>query len=101
MRSSNAPGWRLVGFEEALDRSAETENPSTDLRSLVTEWVLSRFDNPHQGVRREPGSPEGLWFGKVPGSDHGAGAAVACAYWIDEAEKVVRCDNIASLNKPF
>jgi hypothetical protein len=37
--------WALERFEECLDRWIEVENPSDDLRIIVTEWVLSRFDD--------------------------------------------------------
>ncbi len=45
------------------------DGPDIELRLVVTEWVLSRFDDPYQGVRHEPGFPN-LWFGRVPNSLH-------------------------------
>lgn len=35
------------------------------LRLVVSEWVLSWFDDPCQGVRREP-SPRNPWIGRAP-----------------------------------
>ncbi len=86
--------WRLENFEGSLDRWIDLEKPDDDLRYLVTEWLLSRLDDPYQGVSRAPDS--NLWFGQVPGSEHGPDA-VACSYWIREQDKVVRCDSIATL----
>jgi hypothetical protein len=96
----SAPRWKLDKFGERLDSWIERENPSPDLRYIVTEWVFSRYDDPYQGVRREAGFAN-LWFGTVPRSDHGEGAVVVCSYWIEEHSKTVRCDIIASLNRPI
>jgi hypothetical protein len=81
--SSGAPAWRLEGFSECLDEWADRDDPVVDLRAVVTAWVLTRFDDPYQGVRREPPF-ETLWFGAMPGSGDGQGHAVACSYWIQE-----------------
>jgi hypothetical protein len=97
---SGASAWRLEGFGECLDEWAARDLPSGDLRVVVTAWVITRFDDPYQGVRREPGF-ENLWFGPVPGSGDGQGNAVACSYWIEEAARTVRCDSIATLSQPI
>jgi len=91
--------WTLENFVDALDRWIDRESPPQDLRNFVTAWVFSRYDDPYQGVRREPGFAN-LWFGQVPGSQHGNGQVVACSYWIMELERVVRCDSFATLNLP-
>ena len=91
--------WELVDFLRRLDRWAELEQPDDELRRLVTAWILTRFDEPYQGVRREPGF-DNLWFGRVPGSEVG-GTVVTCAYWIEEDRKVVRCDSFATLSLPL
>jgi hypothetical protein len=95
-----AKAWTLVGFLERLDAWADLESPEDDLRLLVTAWILTRYDNPYQGVRREPSFPN-LWFGAVPNSYHGDGNVVACAYWVEESSRVVRCDSFASLRLPL
>ena len=91
--------WTLEDFEVRLDQWIELENPSYDLRIVVTAWVLSRFDDPYAGVRREPDF-DNLWFGPVPGSVH-RGHVVVCSYWIHEAQRTVRCDSVATLNLPI
>lgn len=91
--------WKLEGFIEALDRWIERENPHDDLRLAVTSWVLSRADDPYQGVKRERGY-DNLWYGVVPKSLHGDNMIVLCSYWVYESRHAVRCDQIATLNYP-
>jgi hypothetical protein len=98
--ASGASTWRLEGFGECLDEWAEREQPVVDLRAVVTAWVIARFDDPYQGVRREPGF-ETLWFGAVPNSGDGRGNAVACSYWIEETTRTVRCNSITTLSQPI
>jgi hypothetical protein len=93
------PFWRLEDFGERLDYWAATQDASPELRRLVATWILTRFDDPYQGVRREPGFPN-LWFGQVPGSLHGD-HAVFCTYRIFELDRSVRCDNFATLSLPI
>lgn len=92
--------WQLQGFEDALDRWIAIENPSIDLRFVVTEWVVGRADDPYAGVRRRTEVAPNYWFGTVPGSREGD-RVVVCAYWIDEETRSVRCDNIATLGLPI
>jgi hypothetical protein len=92
--------WRLIGFEEALDRWIATEHPSTDLRFVVTEWIIGRGDDAYVGVRRRVDVGGNYWFGIVPGSREGERVAV-CGYWIDEENRSVRCDAIATLDGPI
>jgi len=92
--------WQLEGFLERLDAWANQEQPDDDLRLQVTEWILSRFGDPYQGVQREPGF-DNLWFGIVPGSLHDADQVVVCSYWIMERDHVVRCDSFATLGLPI
>ena len=98
MDSSSNP-WRLDKFESGLDAWISLESPDDDIRLLVTAWVLTRFDDPYQGVRREPGFPN-LWFGAIPSSVQ-AGQIVVCSYWIYDRERRVRCNNFATLNLPL
>jgi hypothetical protein len=94
------PPWQLRAFLERLDDWAQREYPSDELRRLVTAWILSRYDDPYQGVRREPGF-DNLWFGKIPGSHRsGDGTVVTCSYFINEATHTVQCDNFGTLNLP-
>ena len=91
--------WTLENFAEALDRWIDEEHPSEALRIHVTTWIFTRFEDPYQGVRREPGFPN-LWFGAIPGSTHEEDHVVACAYWIREGDRTVRCDSFATLGWP-
>ena len=91
--------WTLENFIEALDIWTESENPSDDLRIVVTAWVMSRADDPYQGVRREA-SFDNYWYGTVPRSLHDDDKVVLCSYWIIESEHVVRCDLINTLSYP-
>lgn len=90
----------MEGFGEQIDRWDALESPADDLRSLVTEWVLSRYDDPYQGVTREQGFAN-LWFGRVPRSQDGTGCVVVCSYWIEESTRTVRCDSFATLSLPL
>lgn len=92
--------WKQEKFVEKLEIWVATEHPPADLRILVASWVFTRYDDPYADLRPEPGLP-GMWFGKIPGTDNGLGQAVACACWIDDHARTVRCDSIASLNTPI
>lgn len=98
MRGS-APSWQLAGFLERLDDWVAREAPPEDVRLIVTAWILSRLDDPYQGVRRAAGFPN-LWYGVVPKSDYGSDLVVVCSYWIEESKRAVRCDDFASLTRP-
>ncbi len=93
------PGWTLVGFLECFDEWTARESPSDDLRIIVISWVMTRYDDPYQGVRRESDYPN-LWFGVVPWSGHHGGSVVVCAYWIEAATRTVRCDSFATFRVP-
>lgn len=74
MRDEDA-GWSLAGFLDRLDAWAEQEKASGDLTLLVTDRVMSRYDDPYSGVRRERGF-DNLWFGPVPGTEDERGRVV-------------------------
>ena len=99
MPAEHHPQWRLEGFVERLDQWITLDVPDDNLRLTVTAWVMTRFDRPYQGVRREAGF-DNLWFGVVPGSQLPPGQVVVCSYWIEETTHTVRCDSIASLTRP-
>lgn len=99
MPNGTAP-WTLEGFLELLDTWIQIESPPDDLRLLVTAWIMTRYDDPYQGVHREP-SFENLWYGPVPRSANGKGAVVVCSYWIIESTRTVRCNSFATLNLPI
>ncbi|MEJ7794592.1 MAG: hypothetical protein WKF50_03505 [Nocardioides sp.] len=62
-------------------------------------WILSRIETPFEGARREPGFSN-LWYAVVPGSIHAPTSVVVCSYWVDVNERVLRCDQIATLGYP-
>jgi hypothetical protein len=97
---SASGAWHLEGFLEHLDAWTERESPPDDLLLIVTAWIMTRFDDPYKGVRREHGFPN-LWFGPVPNSEDGTGAVVVCSYWIEEASHTVWCNSFATLNLPL
>ena len=86
--------WHLADFEAKLDAWIDLEHPDEDVRFIVTEWILTRFSDPYQGVRREPGFPN-LWFGAVPETVR-AGSVVVCSYWLMESERRLRCNGFAT-----
>lgn len=97
--SPNRP-WQILGTEDCLNRWQDREKPSTDLSFLVAEWLVSKMDDPYQGMRRIPEFPN-MWFGKVSRSDHRPDSVVVCTYEIDEAAHTVHLRSIATLSKPI
>lgn len=97
---SGARRWTLEGFLDWLDAWAELESPKDDLRLTVTAWIMTRYDDPYQGVRRENGFAN-LWFGAIPNTSDGSGSVVTCSYWIEESSRTVRCDNFGTLSLPL
>jgi hypothetical protein len=81
-----------------MDDWKEREKPTIDLAFVVAEWVLSRFDDPYRGMRRERGF-DNLWYGVVPGTEF-QGSAVVCSYFVDELNRQVCCDSFATLSLP-
>lgn len=90
--------WRLIGFEERLDEWAELEGSADWLLMLVLNWLLSRIDDPYDGLRRQPDF-DNLWFGVVPGSFNDD-MVVVCSLWVFEGTHTLRCDRIATLSWP-
>ncbi|MFY1689410.1 hypothetical protein [Plantactinospora sp. WMMB782] len=94
--------WQLVDFEARFDAWADRDNPSTELRIVVAEWILTRMEDPYEGARREPGFPD-LWSVRIRGTAVGRPGAftmVLCSFWIKETEHGVVCDNFATLGYP-
>ncbi|MGH3648238.1 MAG: hypothetical protein ACRDTM_13820 [Micromonosporaceae bacterium] len=98
--ADGATRWQLENFLERLDSWVARDAPSDDLRLIVTAWILTRYDDPYQGVRRESAFPN-LWFGVVPNTADGLGTVVVCSYWIEEARRTVSCDNFGRLSLPL
>jgi hypothetical protein len=74
------------------------ESPEVELRMAVRDWLLSRLDDPYQGVRLEPGF-ENFWSCVIAGTRRGW-TAVVCSYFIFEATGTVRCNGLATLSWP-
>lgn len=70
-----------MGFSDRLDEWTDLEAPDDWQRVLVGNWVLSRIEDPYDGLSRQSGF-DNLWFGVVPGSLNADGLAVACSLWI-------------------
>jgi hypothetical protein len=51
--------WRLENFIERLDAWIAVENPSEYVRIIVTEWVVTRFDNPYNADFHITSWPQG------------------------------------------
>lgn len=92
--------WVLEGFLDRLDAWISLESPDQDIILVVSAWILTRYDDPYQGMRREPGFPN-LWYGKVPLTTDRSGRAVVCAYFVEERRRALRCDSFATLNLPL
>ena len=88
-------GWKFVRFLEVLDRWGTIETPSVDLRIIVADWTTEQMVNPYRGMRREPGF-DNLWFGPIPGTRAGW-SVVTCSYFVFERERIVRCNDICTL----
>lgn len=91
--------WKLIRFEESIDRWIERESPSDDLRVIVLDWALGQSEDPYRGMRREEGHPN-LWFGPIRNSQVGW-RSVTCSYWIHESTRLVRCNDICTLDLPL
>ena len=91
--------WTLDLFEVKLDEWIALEDPRDAVRLETTAWILTRVDDPYDGVHQESGF-DNLWYGTVPGTWHGEGNVVICAYWIFERDHVVRCDRFGTLSWP-
>ena len=92
--------WFLENFLERLDQWVDLGGPPERVGRAATAWIMTRLDDPYFGVRREPGF-DNLWFGPIPGTQHGNNLVAACSYWIFERESRLRCDGFASLTLPF
>lgn len=94
----NSALWRLYNFEYHLDIWISLEKPEQELINEALSWILSRADYPYHGVAREPGF-DNLWYGRIPGTSY-QGTTVVCSYFISEQDHAVRCNSIATLNRP-
>jgi hypothetical protein len=90
----------LDKFPERFGAWVELESPPDNVRRIVGNWILTRYDDPYQGVQRVEDKPN-LWFGQIPNSRDGSGRVVVCSYWIEESSRTVRCDLFGTLRPPF
>jgi hypothetical protein len=74
------------------------DSPPDEVRLIVAAWVIGRFDDPYQGMNREPGFAN-LWYGRIPGTVF-KGNVVTCSYWIEATDWKVRCNAFATLRYP-
>ncbi len=87
----------LEKFDEWVDG---TQKPNDDLRRAVLAWLFTRPEKPYDGVKRGDGF-DNLWYGAVPGTQHGSGQVVVCSYWIYEADHLLRCESFSILSMPI
>lgn len=55
--ASNAGPWALANFADVMELWIERDGPIPRIVMNVGEWVMSRSDDPYEGVRREAGFP--------------------------------------------
>lgn len=91
--------WKLERFPETLNIWIDICSPSSELRRIVRTWVVTRYEDPYEGMRREP-DIDNLWYGVVPGSNDGYGNVVVCSYFIVESTRTVRCNSCTTLSLP-
>lgn len=92
--------WTLKRFDEYFDRWVSIEDPSDDLRIIVLDWIMTRHENPHRGVKRQVEIDDNLWYGRIPDSGDGHGNVVVCSYRIEVLTSTLTCDSIATLPYP-
>lgn len=85
--------WRLVGFHERLIEWVGREQPPDWLPERVAEWLPSLALDPFHRAVSEPGGGGVLWLVEVPDAE-AYGLSVVCSYWIDDGNRVVRCNYI-------
>ena len=95
-----SPGWRLVDFSTHIERWIAQDAPSIDLRVVVIDWLVSRADDPYQGVRRWPGA-DAWWHGEIPLTRTSDSRAVHVNYVIEERTHSVNRRGLATLDLPF
>lgn len=96
-------GWNLVGFDDWLDIWINTCAPDQDTRHQVGSWLLTRIEDPFDGmalvgVTEGLGHPD-LWGGWVPDTTWGD-QGVYCSYLILKQTGTVRCNSIMTLPWP-
>jgi hypothetical protein len=97
-------GWNLAGFDDWLDIWINNDAPDQDTRLHVAAWLVTRVDNPYDGMKREGVDEYGmghplLWGGWVPDTVWGS-QGVYCSYLIFEETGTVRCNSLATLSWP-
>ena len=74
------PFWQLEGLLELFEYWAASQHPSDELREIVVQWIFTRYNDPYEGVRREPMNPN-LWYGQIPRTVRND-SVVVCGYSI-------------------
>lgn len=92
--------WQTERVNDVLDRWLSVDNPDLDQQLAVELWLLQQLQDPYRGMTRHGEVHPNLWFGRIPGSEDGC-SALACTYFIFEATRVIRYDNICRLPLPM
>lgn len=99
MQAEDDHPWALAEFGRCLKEWKYRDAPDETLRDLVLDWIVTRRVDPYRGVVRAPDFAN-LWYGTVPGSEHGD-KAVLVTYWIVETAHQVNGESIATLSAPI
>lgn len=99
MLGRTPPLWTLLDFEAVFSRWLAVDTPSAELRAHVLDWLFTRQETPHLGLRRDPQIPN-LWFGPVPNTSHD-GRVLTVSLFIFEQDRAVRLLALAELNEPI
>jgi hypothetical protein len=97
-------GWNLTDFETHIELWQQICDPPVEDRLAVANWLLSRLEDPYEGMRHEGVDADGaghpnLWSGVVPGT-YRDGAAVLVSVMIFERVGTVRCNSIMTQGWP-
>jgi hypothetical protein len=98
-------GWNLTNLDVHLELWQQICDPPQDVRLIVAEWLMSRLEDPYEGMRHEDVNTDGqghpnLWSGVVPGT-HRDGTVVLVSVLVFEQIGTVRFESIMTLGWPI
>lgn len=99
MTEEGGLSWKLERFPETLNMWVEICSPSREILRAVRNWVVTRYEDPYEGVKREP-RIDNLWYGVVPGTNDGRGNVAVCSYFVYESTRTVVCNGCSTLSLP-
>lgn len=99
LASHPPPFWTLFDVEASYERWLDVDAPAAELRAHVLDWLFTRQETPHLGLRRDPENLN-MWFGAVPGTS-GDGQVLTATLLIFEELRRVRLLFLAFLSEPI